>query len=95
MHPEKLCQAIQLKIPDDLVLFLLTKDSYVRKKTAKIYSTIARQANGRQVILNNPKIIKNLEIGLEDSDPSVRIFVAQTLENLVLDPFSNKRYKNK
>lgn len=89
VNPEKLCQAIQLKIPDDLIPFLLSEDSYMRKKTAKIYSTISRHVNGRQFILENKIFLNILKQKINDSDASVRYFIALTIQNITLDLYSN------
>ncbi|XP_044007914.1 uncharacterized protein LOC122852275 [Aphidius gifuensis] len=60
----------------------------MRKKTAKIYSTISRHVNGRQFILENKIFLNILKQKINDSDASVRYFNALTIQNITLDLYT-------
>lgn len=78
--PEKCYEAINLKIVDRLVDLLAHEIPAIRQRTAFTLKVMAGVAMGKEAIVNNETLLKNLLDKVEDEYADVRIAVAACLE---------------
>ncbi|XP_024936323.1 uncharacterized protein LOC107263005 [Cephus cinctus] len=82
VNPEKLSEALKLRIPDRLSDLLVSQDSYLRERVAMAFITIGGRSAGREAILKNASTLCNLSKGLGDRLAAVRIKMALAVEML-------------
>nr|CAI5858041.1 unnamed protein product [Callosobruchus analis] len=78
--PERGYEAINLKIVNRLVDLIAHENAAIREKTCRTLTVLAGLAAGKEAIVENPCLLENIAICVEDPYPEVRIHVAAMLE---------------
>ncbi|CAH1996208.1 unnamed protein product [Acanthoscelides obtectus] len=78
--PERGYEAINLKIVNRLVDMIAHENAAIREKTCKTLTVLAGLAAGKEAIVDNPFLLENIAICVEDSHPEVRMHAASMLE---------------
>lgn len=82
--PERNYEAIKLHLPARLVPLLEHPDAEVRERTLIALTTIGNLMDGKNAIVKNNEMMKNIKLCMEDEEIPVRLQAFSLLETLSL-----------